>query len=51
LVLAPIFGWVSSTSALLVLSCFWFISLVGAYFVLSILWVLKNQAVAAGHES
>jgi hypothetical protein len=51
LIIAPIFGWVSSTPALLLLSCFWFISLVGAYFILSILWVLQNQARAVEHES
>ena len=51
LVLAPIFDWVSSMSALLLLSCFWFISLVGAYFILSVLWVLQNKAKAVEYES
>jgi len=50
LILAPIFDWVSSLSALLLLSCFWFIALAGAYFILSILWVLKNQEMAVENE-
>jgi hypothetical protein len=51
LILAPLFGWVSSTSILFVFSCFWFISVIGAYFILSILWVLQSQAAASEYES
>lgn len=50
LILAPVFGWISSSSALLLFSCFWFLSLVGAYFILSILWVLQNQALGGEEQ-
>lgn len=51
LVLSPVFSWTSSASALLVLSCLWFLCSTGANFVLSILWILQTQAQAPAHES
>ena len=50
LVCAPIFDWVTSNAALLLLSCFWFMSLIGAYFILSVLWVLESQKNSVEHE-
>jgi len=51
LVLSPIFSWTSSASALLILSCLWFLCVTGAYFVLSILWILHEQTQTLAHES
>lgn len=43
-VLAPIFGWVSSLPALLLFGSLWFITVTGAYFILSIFWILTIQS-------
>jgi len=44
LIAAPIFDLVSSMAALLVFSLLWFASVTGAYFILSIMWVIQIQA-------
>jgi hypothetical protein len=51
LVLAPILCQGLSMPALLVFACLWFLTVVGAYFLLSILWVIQNQRLAEGGDN
>ncbi len=43
MVVAPFFADEVSMPALLVFACLWYLAVVGAYFILSILWVIQNQ--------
>ena len=45
LVIAPIFFPGLSMPALLVFACLWFLTVLGAYFILSIFWVIQNQTL------
>ena len=45
MVVAPFFADELSMSALLVFACLWYLAVVGAYFILSILWVIQNQTL------
>jgi len=51
LVLAPILGWELSMPAMLVFACLWFMTVTGAYFILSILWVIQNQTLSRRDQS
>jgi hypothetical protein len=51
LVIAPIFEWGLSMPAMLVLACLWFLTVAGAYFILSILWVIQNQTLTGNGDS
>jgi hypothetical protein len=50
IIAAPVCGWASSLPALLVFASLWFMAVTGAYFMLSILWIVTIQSEVEEHK-